>query len=206
MGYSTDFYGSFKFNRPVDDLMKEYINAFSYTRRMARDVEVIKRDDPNWREHTLNGDLGIEGEYYVGDEYLGVINYNEPPKTQPGLWCQWIITDGDYLEWDGGEKFHNYVEWLKYLIKNFFAPNDYVLNGEVRYVGEGPDDFGVIVVVDNKVTVHEGVKVVSTNAIVKRAEQCLIDNGIDEDEVQTVLQALGYILMDTELYPDDENV
>lgn len=32
------------------------------------------------------------------------------------------------------------------------------------------------------------------------AEQCLIDNGIDEDEVETVLQALGYILLDTELY------
>lgn len=36
------------------------------------------------------------------------------------------------------------------------------------------------------------------------AEQCLIDNGIDEDEVQIVLQAIGYILLDLELY-DEEN-
>ena len=35
-----------------------------------------------------------------------------------------------------------------------------------------------------------------------RAEQCLIDNGIDKDEASVVLQALGYILLDTELYPE----
>lgn len=36
------------------------------------------------------------------------------------------------------------------------------------------------------------------------AEKCLIDNGIDQDEADTVLQALGYILLDTELYQEDE--
>lgn len=34
---------------------------------------------------------------------------------------------------------------------------------------------------------------------IKKAEQCLIDNGIEEDEVEIVLQALGYILLDMEL-------
>lgn len=34
-----------------------------------------------------------------------------------------------------------------------------------------------------------------------RGEQCLTDNGIEPDEADTVLQALGYILMGTELYP-----
>lgn len=38
--------------------------------------------------------------------------------------------------------------------------------------------------------------------IIKAAEQCLIDNGIEPDEVQNVLQALGYILLDEELYED----
>lgn len=32
------------------------------------------------------------------------------------------------------------------------------------------------------------------------AEQCLIDNGIDADEADTVLQAIGYILLNAELY------
>ena len=37
---------------------------------------------------------------------------------------------------------------------------------------------------------------------IKAAENCLIDNGIEADEAQTVLQALGYILIDEELYPE----
>lgn len=36
---------------------------------------------------------------------------------------------------------------------------------------------------------------------VEQAEKILIDNGIEKDEAPTVLQALGYALMDTELYP-----
>ena len=35
---------------------------------------------------------------------------------------------------------------------------------------------------------------------IKRAEQDLIDNGIDADEVDIVLQAVGYVLLNTELY------
>ena len=37
-----------------------------------------------------------------------------------------------------------------------------------------------------------------------KAEECLIDNGIDSDEASTVLQALGYILLDEELYPEEK--
>lgn len=35
----------------------------------------------------------------------------------------------------------------------------------------------------------------------RKAEKVLIDNGIDEDEAETVLQAIGYTLLDEELYP-----
>jgi hypothetical protein len=37
---------------------------------------------------------------------------------------------------------------------------------------------------------------------IKAAEQILIDNGIEEEEAGTVLQAIGYALLDTELYPE----
>lgn len=37
---------------------------------------------------------------------------------------------------------------------------------------------------------------------IEAAEKCLIDNGVEVDEAGTVLQALGYILLDAELYPD----
>lgn len=33
-----------------------------------------------------------------------------------------------------------------------------------------------------------------------KAEKVLIDNGIDPEEVEVVLQAVGYALLDTELY------
>lgn len=45
---------------------------------------------------------------------------------------------------------------------------------------------------------------VSLNKI-KEAEQVLIDNGIEKDEAATVLQAIGYVLLDTELYPEENN-
>jgi len=37
---------------------------------------------------------------------------------------------------------------------------------------------------------------------IKAAEKVLADNGIEEDEVKTVLQAVGYALADVELYPE----
>ena len=36
------------------------------------------------------------------------------------------------------------------------------------------------------------------------SEQVLVDNGIEEDEAETVLQAIGYTLLDVELYPVSE--
>ena len=42
------------------------------------------------------------------------------------------------------------------------------------------------------------------NKSIKNAEQILVDNGIEQDEAATVLQALGYALLDKELYPKME--
>jgi len=39
---------------------------------------------------------------------------------------------------------------------------------------------------------------------VKNTEQVLIDNGIEPDKVQTVLQAIGYTLLDLEIYDESE--
>lgn len=47
----------------------------------------------------------------------------------------------------------------------------------------------------------KGSKNISLEKI-KAAEQILIDNGIEEEEAGTVLQAIGYALLDTELYPE----
>lgn len=164
MGYTTEFSGSFQFNKPVTDELRNYINKFSETRRMMRDNDMIKVIYPNWKELCFNENLGENGEYFVGgkgffgqDTDLSIINYNMS-NPQPGLWCQWVIFN-DQLEWDGNEKFYHYVEWLEYLIKHFFAPSGYVLNGAVYYDGEDPDDFGKIVVINNVVQVVYGQRV-----------------------------------------------
>lgn len=34
------------------------------------------------------------------------------------------------------------------------------------------------------------------------AEKVLVDNGIDPDEAYVVLQALGFVLLDEDLYPE----
>lgn len=148
MGYTTDFSGQLKFNRPVEDEDFKLVNGLAGTRRMKRKV------DPKY---------GVDGEFYIeGSGPFGqgnednIVDHNTPPETQPGLWLQWIICDDrEHLEWDGNEKFYNYVEWLEYLIEKIFEPRDYKLNGEIEWIGEDPDDRGMIRVVDNKVTVYE---------------------------------------------------
>jgi hypothetical protein len=149
MGYTTDFEGSFNITPVLSQKDNEFLTKFSETRRMARSV---------------GPEYGIEGEFYVdGTGWAGqdsdttVIDYNRPPSTQPGLWCQWVPTDdGSELVWDGGEKFYSYVEWLNYLIDKILAPRGYTLNGECKWFGEERSDFGVIIVKNNKVTTRAG--------------------------------------------------
>lgn len=156
MGYNTDFYGAIWFNKPIENELAAYINDFASIRHMKRDVEKIKELYPDWKDRCFNGDLGVDGEYFVGEEAGSVINYNSPGGDCPGLWCQWIINDNGELEWDGGEKFYDYVEWLKYLISNFFEPNGYVLTGEIQFRGEYWSDFGTITCKDNNVSISFG--------------------------------------------------
>lgn len=144
MGYTTEFEGRFKFNKELDDDTYDLLVGLATTRRMKRNIE----------------GYGIEGEFYCADrENFGqnrtpdVIDSNKPPRTQPSLWLKWIPTnDRLHLEWDGGEKFYSYVEWLKYLISKILSPRGYKLNGQVVWFGEDRGDMGAIVVEDNKVS------------------------------------------------------
>lgn len=43
-----------------------------------------------------------------------------------------------------------------------------------------------------------------TKEQIKAAEQVLIDNGIEADDVKTVLQEIGCTLLDEKLYPEEE--
>lgn len=218
MGYSTDFYGTLKLSRQATDIEKNYINLFSATRRMKRDVNKLmelyggKFGLPNSSKltdeqqelldklkqtglevkykfktdnRTPEQIYGNDGEYFARDDKdsgqsrdASIIDYNQPPghvistdwsfswtenqkrvaegKCQPGLWCQWIISDdGTELKWDGGEKFYYYTEWLNYMINHFFEPWGIKLNGEIEWKGEDRNDIGKIVVIDNEVIIKE---------------------------------------------------
>jgi hypothetical protein len=135
---------------------------------------------PKEQTYGNEGEYFVGGTGHGGqDRDDTIINYNESPGSvlksndedfgtywsrrtkqiedglcQPGLWCQWTTNEeGTCLEWDGGEKFYNYVEWLKYLINHFFEKWGVKLNGEITWEGEESEDMGKIVVVDNVVTV-----------------------------------------------------
>jgi hypothetical protein len=160
MGYTTDFYGEFNLDKPLSPEHKAYLEAFAETRRMIRDDKIASNmEDPIRIAAGLP--VGIDGCYFVNgvgdfgqDEDASVKNSNTPPSGQPGLWCQWVPSfEGTAIVWDGGEKFYNYVEWIEYLVENFFKPWGYVLNGEVEWQGEERDDRGMIVINDNVVKV-----------------------------------------------------
>jgi len=182
MGYTTDFEGSLTISKPLTQKQTQYINRLAETRRMKRDVNKLmeiykgKHGNPFAKDKTnANEVYGFDGEFFADDDGQfgqnqcpSIIDYNCPPgqkgfaqghveKGQPGLWCQWRITeDGEELEWDGGEKFYNYIEWLKYLIKMFFIPWGRQLNGEILWYGEDRDDFGKIKVRNNEVFTFAG--------------------------------------------------
>lgn len=217
MGYDTDFSGRLELSRTATTTELNYIFAFSDTRRMARNPDVLMKHykgqyglpapletllTPTQLKHAkaLKKDgilldmstipdnrtpaeiYGEHGEYFAhpqGEDRIGVIDYNQPPgqisspdfrkayninqklkaegKCQPGLWCNWIITpDGKFLEWNGNEKFYDYIEWLQYLITHFFQPWGIKLNGQIKWSGEESSDVGLIIAKNNKITAKKG--------------------------------------------------
>ncbi len=174
MGYTTDFDGKFNLDRPLSPEHFAYLQTFSQTRRITRDAAKTALMSDAIRE-SVGLPVGEQGGYFVGspndygqDRTADVTDYNRPPIGQPGLWCQWTPNDdGTAIEWDQGEKFYAYVEWIKYLIRHFLAPWGYVINGEVTWEGESKGDMGAIVIVNNDVSTKTG-KVVYTKSFIER--------------------------------------
>ena len=161
MGYNTDFCGRFELDKPLTKEHAQMLLDFSKTRHYKRDPEIVKQLDPDWKKHILahgvEDDLGPDGVFYLSpdrsDSYsthartTRHTDYNAVAESAPGLWCQWIPTrDNIGIEWDYGEKFYDYEEWINWLIKNFFRPNGYTLSGRVSFCGESFEDVGLLYV------------------------------------------------------------
>ena len=149
MGYTTEFEGEFSITPKLMPTHRLYLQKFADARHVQRDVNVLEALPDPLRE-SVGLPLGLEGEFYVGNEKVGIIDIDRSPNTVPGLWCGWDPNcDGTKLVWDGAEKFYSYVEWLEYIIEKFLKPWGYVLNGDVDYCGESAGDRGIIRVRNN---------------------------------------------------------
>ncbi len=151
MGYSTDFSGSINIEPPLDAQEIEFINKFSESRRMER----------------TKGPYFVDGSGYHGQNADDdIVDYNEPPYGQPGLWCQWVVSDdGTELIWNEVEKFYAADQWMAYLIKHFLKRNPiakselpflkgHILDGAIEAQGEDISDRWLLCVTNNKVTRH----------------------------------------------------
>ena len=145
MGYFTTFDGLLHSDLPLPSKIEKLINGLSNTRRMARVID----------------GYGIEGEYYVDgtEEDDNIININIPPSTQPSLWCCWFYNiDKQNIEWNGFEKFYDYVHWMKYILEIIDNMTDCKFNGTIKWNGQNDDDFGEIQVINNEIIQHEKIK------------------------------------------------
>lgn len=162
MGYTTDFEGSFQLDKPLTREQFNFLTKFSESRRMKRNPNLIKE---NKTAEKAGLGLGIDAGYFVdgggcfGQEREGsIIDFNSPPSGQPSLWCQWIPVDcGKLIEWDGDEKFYEYVEWIEYIIEHFIKAWGRTLNGEVFWQGEDPSDKGKIIINNNKISTKSDI-------------------------------------------------
>lgn len=152
MGYTTEFEGQIAIEPPLNAEELAYLNKFNDTRRMNR----------------TKSPYYVDGKGMAGQDHeTDIVDYNSP-AGQPGLWCGWKPNDaGDAIEWDGGEKFYDSAEWMKYLIEHFIGLDPiarrvdasmsflqgHVCNGEITAQGEDSDDKWKLIVKDNKVMV-----------------------------------------------------
>lgn len=150
MGYSTDFFGKFQLDKKLTYDQAKYLRLYSKTRHYRR------QGNASDLMNKLNIPFGEDGEFFAEEDEVNpryrfsIINYNDPPGDCPGLWCDWAPTEDNLgIEWNGSEKFYNYVDWLNFILKNFLTPWGYNLTGYVRFQGENKSDKGYIRIKNN---------------------------------------------------------
>ena len=153
VGYTTEFEGQVKIQPKLHPKIKEFLKKLAETRRMKRNLPK--------EIYGIEGEFFVDGKGMMGQDHDDptIIDYNQSPSTQPGLWVQWVVKSegkNDYIEWDGGEKFYEYVAWLEYIINRVLKPNGYTCNGKIYWRGEEFSDMGTILVKDNEVTTYSG--------------------------------------------------
>lgn len=146
MAYINKVQGQFYISPNLSESHLEYLKRFTELRRMKRDpIKTEKRLDIVRK--SVNLPAGQEGEYYVG-QYVShyeqtsaedVIDSNQPPITQPSLWCDWKFRKNRFFMSKGDDELfyyeHDvYIKWFHYLLDNFLHPWGYFVSGEILMV------------------------------------------------------------------------
>ena len=162
------------------------------------------------------------GPYFVNGESVAftkekdnsdIIDFNRPPTGQPGLWCNWEVTEeGKYIQWNDMEKFYNDAEWMSYIIQHFLKPDaiakkelpflqcNHTLNGKIFCQGEDYDDTSFIIVEDNNVSRRKAIIQPIGGPIILSKEN-VISNKIDiykEMAIESKLTLTGQTTEDEE--------
>lgn len=183
MGYYTDFDGCFSIKPYLQPRHAAYLEAFLQKRHCRYDEKMLQSIPDPLREavelpvgpdglfslvveeadtHWLEDGIALEPKM-VGLRPGLRLDVNAPASGVPHLYCQWQIapypnTDPTKERWElsgpaESSKFYGYNRWLVFLLKHFFMPWGYVLNGEVRWAGENVDDRGRIDITRNAVRI-----------------------------------------------------
>lgn len=109
-----------------------YLQAFHDAKHIKREEE----DQPDPIRVRAGLPFGEEGEYCLAPTPI-THKDKAVPSTQPSIWCNWTVSDdGKYLSWDNSlvASTNHGLEWLNYLLKNFFKRWDNDVSGTVKVI------------------------------------------------------------------------
>lgn len=155
------------------------------------------------RIETVNARTAEDAEEMMHNEYFGdgwgILDSR--PVFQNGDLVKWNDPAIDDYDPADREIARNCV----YKISNIDP--DYEEDDQIVLITDPRDEMREIEVYERELELCEETPIKVRTEIYKAdilaAEKCLIDNGIEADEAQTVLQALGYVLLDIELYGNE---
>eukprot|EP01006_Ploeotia_vitrea_P060050 TRINITY_DN75222_c0_g1_i1.p1 TRINITY_DN75222_c0_g1~~TRINITY_DN75222_c0_g1_i1.p1 ORF type:complete len:258 (-),score=29.51 TRINITY_DN75222_c0_g1_i1:89-862(-) len=187
MGYSTYFSGKFTLSKMLNK-QKAMMRTLSHRRMCrdvnaikehCAKLLVDSHSEVQQKVLEVEQVVGVEGEFFHCKTLPDMLSFplelecqehvhlgctcfakdqNEPPKSQPSLWCDWQLDEGDddepaTITFAECDKFYHYVDWLRYIMKRVLVLGDAPkLNGAMAWEGEWHADFGTLFVQDNVLT------------------------------------------------------
>lgn len=146
MSYRVTYDGTLSVEPPLNPAEIKALNAFGESRRIRTTAGPLDSRD-------------------LESTHPDVIDYNEPPEGQPGMWCDVRVSeDGTKLTVDESGEPGDITPWVEYLIDHLLKPDavfssvpgevgqkdllrqftfNHVVSGEMKCVGEDGDVWAI---------------------------------------------------------------